>query len=113
VKQKGIKTRACSKCGGDLSDRHKKQRYCKKCHAEWMRDNRVKYSDLTDEQRKKIKARSYANVYLKRGIIKRQYCLICGDNAEMHHDDYSKPLEIKWLCRKHHLDLHNESNCNL
>jgi hypothetical protein len=26
----------------------------------------------------------------------------------MHHADYSKPLEISWFCREHHLALHRK-----
>jgi hypothetical protein len=30
-------------------------------------------------------------------------CSICGNPlSEAHHEDYSKPLEITWLCRHHH-----------
>lgn len=30
----------------------------------------------------------------------------CKEKAERHHPDYSKPLEIIWLCNKHHDLLH-------
>jgi len=44
---------------------------------------------------------------LDRGTIKRDPCEICGNiHSEAHHDDYAKPLEIKWLCRTHHCQLH-------
>ena len=56
--------------------------------------------------RQRANARSYANVYLKRGKLVRQPCEVCGADAEMHHDDYSKPLDVRWLCREHHLDHH-------
>jgi hypothetical protein len=71
-----------------------------------MRENRPSYAQLTDEQRARNKARSYANVYLRRGKLKRQGCEVCGKKAEMHHDDYAKPLDIRWLCRQHHLEIH-------
>jgi len=33
--------------------------------------------------------------------------MICGEKkAHGHHDDYTKPLAVKWLCRKHHEELH-------
>jgi hypothetical protein len=35
-----------------------------------------------------------------------QPCEVCGaTKVEKHHPDYSKPLEVRWLCREHHLAL--------
>ena len=51
--------------------------------------------------------RNYARVYLRRGKIQRQPCRDCGDKkSEMHHADYSKPLDVTWLCRTCHLKWH-------
>jgi hypothetical protein len=37
------------------------------------------------------------------GWLKRQPCEVCGDpNSDGHHEDYSKPLAVTWLCRTHH-----------
>lgn len=83
--------------------------YCLACHAEYMRLHRPKHSALTPEQRARANARSYANTYLKRGKIQRKPCEVCGAKAQMHHHDYSKPLDVRWLCRKHHLDCHGTS----
>lgn len=106
-KKKGIISRACSNCGGDLGDRYGKQKYCKSCHAAWMRKNRPKYSELSDLQRLKIKCRARFNVSIQRGKISKQPCKVCGfTKAEAHHGDYTKPFEVVWLCRKHHLELH-------
>lgn len=44
---------------------------------------------------------------LRDGRMKKEPCCVCGDpKAEAHHDDYSKPLEVRWLCRIHHLAFH-------
>ena len=75
----------------------------------YMRKNRPKHSELTDEQRKKANCRSYTNEYVRRGKIIKQPCSVCGAiNSEAHHIDYSKPLLIEWLCRKHHLEHHSK-----
>lgn len=37
------------------------------------------------------------------GLIKRLPCEVCGNpKIEMHHDDYRKPFEVKFLCLVHH-----------
>ena len=45
-------------------------------------------------------------IALKR--LPTQQCEIegCETDGERHHDDYTKPLEVKWLCRVHHKELH-------
>lgn len=105
---KGIK-KTCSKCGKLLEEsRVDKQRYCKACHAENMRHNRPKHSELSPEARKKANARSYSRVYVERGVIEQKACEVCGKKAERHHVDYDKPLELVFLCREHHLELHKQ-----
>lgn len=37
----------------------------------------------------------------------KQPCEVCGaKKVEAHHDDYSQPLKVRWLCRKHHGMVH-------
>lgn len=44
----------------------------------------------------------------KIGMLIAQPCCKCGAvRAEMHHRDYSKPFDVIWLCRKHHMDEHS------
>lgn len=44
---------------------------------------------------------------LKRGLITRGPCEVCGDETtDAHHDDYSRPLVVRWLCRRHHKAEH-------
>lgn len=38
---------------------------------------------------------SYA---LSKGTLCKQPCEKCGRPAEAHHDDYLKPLHVRWLC---------------
>lgn len=44
---------------------------------------------------------------LRDGKVDRQPCLFCGEaKVHAHHRDYSKPLEVVWLCAKCHHRLH-------
>jgi hypothetical protein len=96
--------RMCSKC--KINKRRIGGRYCLECHAEYSRQNRSKWP-LTAEQRKRNNARSYLHVYVKRGKIKKLPCEECQNSkSEGHHPDYSKPLQVIWLCKKHHRKKH-------
>ena len=44
---------------------------------------------------------------IRDGILKREPCLFCGRaDVHAHHRDYSKPLQVIWLCPKCHSRLH-------
>lgn len=51
-----------------------------------------------------------ANNALRRGEIERGDCVDCGgEGQEMHHEDYSKPLDVTWLCVPCHVKRRGET----
>src|SRR5208283_2042787 len=114
------------------------QKYCKECKSnvniEYMKtevgkevksksDKKYKKSELgkksIDKDRKryrqiypnKYKAHMIVGTALRNGTLIRKSCEIssCTGKAEAHHDDYSKPLDVRWLCRKDHRQWHKEN----
>ena len=58
------------------------------------------------EDKPKQKARHAIHRLIKSGVIKRMPCKICGNNkSQAHHPDYTKPLDVVWLCQSHHYDI--------
>lgn len=44
---------------------------------------------------------------IRNGTLVKSVCVVCGNpKTHGHHDDYTKPLEVKWLCHAHHMELH-------
>lgn len=59
----------------------------------------------------KIRAHWMLRAAVKSGkIIKPEQCSECEETKDIHghHDDYSKPLVVRWLCRKCH-DRHHSN----
>lgn len=57
----------------------------------------------------KQRARTALSQAVKAGKVKRGLCEKCGDpRSHGHHDDYTKPLEVRWLCKKHHDEEHRK-----
>ena len=85
--------------------------------AKWRQDGfKSEYalaSNIAWQLRNKNKRKAHNKVSnaIKSGKLARQPCCICGDpKVEAHHDDYSKPLDVRWLCKKHHDAVHLELN---
>lgn len=97
--------RTCSKC--NQNRKAQRSHYCLECKAAYARENRPRYSALSEEAKHKSRARAYANMYLRRGLIERKGCEVCGEKAQMHHEDYNKPLRVRFLCSRHHQYLHH------
>ena len=67
--------------------------------------------DYAKEHPDRIKAGSKVNYAILAVKLVRQPCEACGNSkVDAHHDDYSKPLEVRWLCRSHH-QKHHAQNC--
>ena len=101
-------------------------RYC----IEWYKENRIealengkKYSQTKVGKRnrylailrankkypQKHKARYTLSYAVKTGKLARLACEKCGNFlSQAHHPDYSKPLEVWWLCMKHHRQADKE-----
>ena len=55
----------------------------------------------------KYKANNKVSDAIHRKILIKKPCIICGETkVDAHHEDYNKPLDVIWLCRKHHWELH-------
>lgn len=47
---------------------------------------------------------------VQEGRLVRQPCEVCGEaRAVAHHDDYARPLAVRWLCRQHHQEWHERN----
>jgi hypothetical protein len=59
-------------------------------------------------------ARETVRNAIKNGNLKKDPCEECGKlKAHAHHDDYSKPLNVRWLCalcRARYHKMKRESN---
>lgn len=86
----------CTSCGGPRAS------------ISWALCAECRRTETSEEQRVKGIARAYANVYQNRGHLTPEPCQACGTttDGQKHHHDYSKPLDVEWLCRGCHGALH-------
>src|SRR5215471_14221018 len=57
----------------------------------------------------RFRARYTVTNALRSGKLVRQPCEICGaPEAQAHHADYARPLDVRWRCFEHHLNEHSK-----
>lgn len=82
------------------------ERYKQWCqeNPDSMRRSAKKWRANNPEKRR---AHRRVEVAIKFGRMTRMPCEVCGDaKSHAHHDDYSKPLDVIWLCHSHHMAHH-------
>ena len=59
----------------------------------------------------KARAHDLVSYAKKIGHLSPEPCQICGStkNIHAHHDDYAKPLNVRWLCASHHKQWHRDN----
>jgi hypothetical protein len=88
--------------------RAKSKRY-REAHPEKIREYRKFRRPLYRVSAEKLSARNAINKAIMSGkITKPEVCEACGDRGltHGHHDDYSKKLEVRWLCAPCHGEVH-------
>jgi uncharacterized OB-fold protein len=93
----GTRCKACSKQRDKLRPRNP--------NLEPMREKSKRWRVANPE---KTIAHRLVRDEVKAGRLVRGVCERCGrTDAHAHHDDYSKPLDVRWLCPKHHKEHHS------
>lgn len=100
----------CRTCGTRLLERWPLNYCSQKCYREvlWRRDYNARYRK---RERAKWLARKKVEKALCYGKLQKGPCEVCGTTkkVEAHHRDYSKPLEVNWLCRPCHKATHEKA----
>lgn len=112
-------------------ERREYHRQWRKAHPDYyrriQRENRNKYLELYKKWRKKnpdywtirykknrveyekYLVRQKLNSAVRNGKVEKYPCKNCGEpKVQAHHSDYLKPLEVIWLCKPHHMELHRK-----
>lgn len=111
----------CERCGGDdwytFFRNGKEYHECRACmrarnrqyridNPERRRANRAKYKQRHPE---KVRAHNAAYKAQRRGTLTPHPCEVCSNpDAEKHHADYSKHLDVRWLCKTCHGKQHTK-----
>lgn len=125
----------CKECDRDLdaSSFYKQVKHrCADCHKRAMKRNRLTNPRVQEYDRARAKeplrlaksrenarlwrkkhpeayrAQNAVNNALRDGKLTRSPCAMCGsvDHVHAHHKDYTRPLDVIWLCARCHHRLH-------
>lgn len=91
----------CKECMKEFYYMYRRTKRGKEAHRAESKRNRLKYPE-------REKTRQLTGSYIRSGRLIRKPCEVCsGLKVDAHHDDYSKPLNVRWLCRRHHIETHS------
>jgi hypothetical protein len=70
--------------------------------------HRAESAEYRARNQSKIIAQRKVRDAISQGKLKRESCSVCGEiKTHAHHADYSKPLNVTWLCAPHHQAIHS------
>lgn len=97
----------CTECSTESDKRRRNLLMSDPEYRKKLREKHlIRYQEDAEFQKKEL-CRKQAKKAIRSGILLRMPCEVCKEiKSEAHHDDYDKPLDVRWLCRKHHGEHH-------
>lgn len=107
-------SRACRSRHG-MRERHQQQDWAGERNPNWRGGRSRQPYRYTAGYRARhpeaVKAHFTVMAAIRTGRLQPQPCQECGatKRPHAHHEDYSRPLEVTWLCERHHRMLHGKA----
>lgn len=103
----------CKTCAKEDSLRHRSKNLERIREYDRNRGNRQDSCYIKSYRTKypnKYRAHNMVNNSIRDSKLFAEPCEICGSSTEVHahHNDYAKPLNVRWLCPAHHSQWHAE-----
>lgn len=98
-----------------LKNLEKLRAYKREYNKQWRKEHGYHNEEKwTKNHPTQVKAQQAVYRARVSGKVKKYWCEVCHSlNVVAHHDDYRKPLEVRWLCRSHHRAVHYGNNNGL
>lgn len=95
----------CYSCGSELNEWSESKGQIGQCRYCYAHYKRALHATNAIARLKQL-ARTHARKALNLGLIFKHNCTCGNEKSEMHHPDYSKPLEVVWQCKACHSAFH-------
>ena len=110
------RSRAFHKTNPDYAKENAHKYKGKYCKAKYKESNLASVVAYQERNPIKVKARLAVSKAVKEGTLdKPSLCEQCDSEASLdgHHDDYSKVLDVRWLCKPCHADWHSSNGAGI
>lgn len=105
----------CGKCASSMAmdwaakNREKKREANNRYHASNSSNRAVRTATWRASHPEKRAAHQAVQTAVRNGTLVKHPCEVCGSSTRIHahHDDYSMPLSVVWLCHTHHMERHH------
>lgn len=100
----GRKNRRFCSVSCSISNNDANRHSCGEANPNWRGGTRKRYKR---EHPDRVRANWIVSERYRHGKLSPKPCVLCGNiDSQAHHQDYSKPLEITWLCPSCHSNVH-------
>ncbi|MCB1596019.1 MAG: hypothetical protein KDI76_14010 [Xanthomonadales bacterium] len=105
------KCKECNKLDVRLNRKDKIDYYREYDRNRGCRQSKEYAKSYREKYKNKYKATSMVNYAIRSKKLFKEPCEVCGTdkNIHAHHDDYLKPLNVRWLCAVHHKQWHDKN----